>query len=152
MDFAFIVLIIATAITPLRDPVFGTDAGVNFSRDLLWSNRYGSFDRFERAAFIVDRGDGNLECITWPVTNEREKATFRGTIPPGTIAIIHTHPLNTPWPSEQDENEAHRLGIPIYALTPLTVTKAVPTEARPLLVYKGPWLDPHADGYRCKQP
>ena len=151
MDFAFIVLTIAATLTPLRDPIFGTEAGLNFGRDLLWSNRYGSFDRFERAAFLVDRGNGVLECIAWPLSNERERATFRGTMPPGTIAIIHTHPFNVPWPSEKDESEAHRLGIPIYALTPLAVTKAVPEEPGPLLVHKGPWLDPHTDGYRCKR-
>jgi hypothetical protein len=152
MDFAFIVLTIAATLTPLRDPVFGTDAGVNFGRDLVWSNRYGSFDRFERAAFIVDRGNGELECIVWQLSNERERATFRGAIPAGTIAIIHTHPFNMPWPSDQDEKEAHRLGIPIYALTPLTVTKAEPAEPRPLLVRKGAWLDPRPAEYRCKHP
>jgi hypothetical protein len=146
-----ITMTIATAVASLRDPVFGTEAGLNFSRDLLWSNRYGSFDRTERAAFIVDRGNGEIECIAWPMSNEREKATFNGAIPTGTIAIIHTHPINCPWPSEQDKREAHRLGIAIYALTPLAVTKAVPSEAGPLQVLKGPWLDSLQRGYRCKQ-
>jgi hypothetical protein len=150
MDIAVITMTIATAVASLRDPVFGTEAGLNFSRDLLWSNRYGSFDRTERAAFIVDRGNGEIDCVAWPITNERERATFRGTIPPGTIAIIHTHPINIPWPSEQDEREAHRLGIAIYALTPLAITKAVPSEAGPLMVHNGPWLDPYSRGYRCK--
>lgn len=152
MHFACLVLTIATTLAPLRDPIFGTDAGLNFGRDLLWSNRFGSFDRFERAAFVVDRGNGALECIVWPLSYERERATFRGAMPAGTIAIIHTHPFNVPWPSEKDEREAHRLGIPIYALTPLSVTKAVPEDAAPVLVRKGPWLDPYAAEYRCKHP
>ena len=150
MDIAVITMTIATAVATLRDPVFGTEAGLNFSRDLLWSNRFGSFDRTERAAFIVDRGNGEIDCVAWPNTNERERARFSGTIPPGTIAIIHTHPVNVPWPSEQDEREAHRLGIAIYALTPRAVTKAVPSEVGPLLVRKGPWLDPRPNGYQCK--
>ena len=151
MDFAFIVLTMATTVAALRDPIFGSDAGLNFSRELLWSNRYGSFDRTERAAFIVDRGDGTLECVAWPPNYQRERATFSGAIPPGTIAIIHTHPINVPWPSDQDEVEAHRLGIAIYALTPMAVTKAVPSQSQPLMVHKGPWLDPIPRGHRCRQ-
>jgi Prokaryotic homologs of the JAB domain len=150
MDIAVITMTIATAVASLHDPVFGTEAGLNFSRDLLWSNRYGSFDRTERAAFIIDRGNGEIDCVAWPMTNERERATFHGTVPAGTIAIIHTHPINSPWPSKQDEREAHRLGIAIYVLTPFAVTKAIPSEAEPLVVRNGPWLDPVQHGYRCK--
>ena len=68
MDFAFIVLTIAATLTPLRDPIFGTDAGLNFGRDLLWSNRYGLFDRFERRTAI--RLDGEIifpggDAVAW---------------------------------------------------------------------------------------
>ena len=150
MDFAFILLTMATTVAALRDPVFGSEAGLSFSRDLLWSNRYGSFDRTERAAFIVDRGKGELECLAWPATYEHERATFSGSLPPGTIAIIHTHPINVPWPSHQDKIEAHRLGIAIYALTPMSVTKAMPSQSDAVIVHKGPWLDPAPRGHRCK--
>lgn len=151
MELVFVMLTMMTRVEMLRDPIFGSDAGLNFGRDLLWSNRYGSFDRTERAAFIVDRGDGSLECVAWPQHYERERATFTGVVPAGTIAIIHTHPINVPMPSEQDEKESRRLGIPIYVLTPLEVTKAVPSLIGPVLVHRGAWLDPIPSGHPCAQ-
>jgi len=150
MDLALITLTIATTIASLRDPIFGTELGLSYSRDLLWSNRFGSFDRTERAAFIVDRGDGDLQCVAWPPTFARESATFHGSMPPGTVAIIHTHPSNVPWPSVQDMMEARRLGIAIYALTPMAVTKALPSQETPVLVHRGTWLDPPPRDHRCK--
>jgi hypothetical protein len=151
MDIASITMALGAIVATLRDPVFGSDAGLMLGRDLLWSSRIGSFDRVERAAFIVDHGNGDLECIAWPSTYERERATFSGTIPPGTIAIIHTHPLNVPWPSAGDEREAHRLGIAIYALTPRSVTKAVPSRETPVLVHQGEWIDPPPAGHPCSR-
>jgi hypothetical protein len=150
MDFAFIILTLTTTVTLLRDPVFGSPAGLEFSRELMWTNRYGSFDRLERAAFIVDRGNGELECLAWPATYLPDRATFDGGIPPATIAIIHTHPIRVPWPSRQDQIESRRLGIPIYALTPLSVMKAVPTQSEPVSVRRGRWLDPPPTQHRCK--
>jgi Prokaryotic homologs of the JAB domain len=131
------------------DPIFDTPAGLEYSRDLMWSHRIGAFDRTERAAFIVDDGDDNLTCVAWAETNDRARASFVGFIPLGTVAIIHTHPNNVPWPSAQDQREATRLGIPIYALTPLTVTKAMPSQAKPVLVENGDWLDPVPRVHRC---
>jgi len=130
------------AAASLRDPLFESQTGVLFGRDVEWSNRMGSFDRTERAAFIVDRGDGIIQCVLWPATYERERATFTGAVPQGTVAIIHTHPGNSPWPSNNDMALARRLGIPVYAMTPLMVTKAAPDDDVPLLVHKGRWLDP----------
>ena|SRR5579884_2792541 len=131
------------------DPVFDSPAGLMCSRDLMWSNRFGSFDRTERAAFIIDRGDGDIHCVMWPDSDQRERASFHGSIPPGTIAIIHTHPANVPWPSDQDRREARRLGLAIYALTPGSVTKASPTSDEPVMVRKGFWLDPPPRGHPC---
>ncbi|HUJ12988.1 MAG TPA: Mov34/MPN/PAD-1 family protein [Thermoanaerobaculia bacterium] len=145
MEIAVLTLVLSL----VRDPLFGSEAGVMFSRDLLWTNRISTIERTERAAFIVDEGGGNLQCLVWPATYQHARATFRGLIPRGTIAIIHTHPANAPWPSENDEREARRLGIPIYALTPLAITKAAPAKDAQL-VERGPWLAPPSDRYRCK--
>ncbi|HLJ75037.1 MAG TPA: Mov34/MPN/PAD-1 family protein [Thermoanaerobaculia bacterium] len=133
------------------DPVFDSPAGLMCSRYLMWSNRFGSFDRVERAAFIIDRGDGEIRCVMWPDADQHERASFRGSIPPGTIAIIHSHPLNVPWPSNQDIREARRLGIAIYALTPTSVTKALPSNDPPARVRNGFWLDPVPKGHPCSR-
>lgn len=150
MDLAFVTMAVTTTLALLRDPVFGSQTGLQLGRDLLWSSRIGAFDQTEGAAFIVDRGNGDLRCLAWPRTYENARATFHGTIPPGTVAIIHTHPNARPWPSSDDEHEAHRLGLAIYALTPMAVTKAVPTQNKPVLVHRGPWADPRPRGHPCQ--
>lgn len=149
MEIGLITMMMATQIALIRDPIFGTESGLTFARDLEWSNRSGAFDRTERAAFIVSDGKGGLVCIAWRATQQHEQATFTGKIPPGTIAIIHTHPLNAPWPSLQDEMEARRLGIPIYALTPRSVSRVTPSQ-QPVMVHHGKWLDPAPAGHPCR--
>jgi len=143
-------LLLAIAPVPF-DPVFDSPHGLICSRYLMWSNRFGSFDRLERAAFLIDRGDGVIRCVMWPDTDQRERASFNGTVPRGTIAIIHSHPLNVPWPSNQDIREARRLGIAIYALTPTSVMKALPSNDPPVMVRKGFWLDPAPSGHPCSR-
>ncbi|HEY6844032.1 MAG TPA: hypothetical protein VI391_07685 [Thermoanaerobaculia bacterium] len=133
------------------DRIFDSPTGLLCSRDLMWSDRFASFHRTERAAFIIDRGDGDIQCVMWPGGDQYERASFRGSIPPGTIAIIHTHPVNVPWPSEQDQREARRLRITIYALTPTSITKALPSNDPPVLVRKGAWIDPRPRDHPCSR-
>ena len=72
----------------------------------------------EVAAFVVLNSDGSYACRLWPATQMREKQVFVGEIPANVVAIVHTHPENTsPWPSEGDISEAHRLRIAIWVLT-----------------------------------
>jgi hypothetical protein len=47
-------------------------------------------------------------------------------IPQGTVAIAHTHPVDFPYPSQQDKDEAIRLGMPIYVITIRGVYRADP--------------------------
>lgn len=149
IEFFFATLtLVATASLP-GDPIFGSEAGVTFSRELLRENTVGAFQGTERAAFVVDRGNGELACLIWPHTHEHLQEAFAGAMPPGTVAIIHTHPMRVPMPSPQDHIESLRLGIPIYVLTPTRVTKAVPTSARPVIVYRGEWLVRPDSGPRC---
>ena len=150
MDIALVTLTAVTTVALLRDPIVGSGPGLTFSRDLMWWNRSGSFDRTERAAFIVDRGGGLLECVLWPGTQEHERATFRGEMPPGTVAIIHTHPIHVPMPSKEDEEAAQRLGIAIYALTPNSITRASPSGGGSVFVRKGQWVDPPPRIHHCR--
>jgi hypothetical protein len=95
---------------------------------LLAEGGYGRFDR-ERAAFLIREAGGTLTLAPWPHGSFRH-ASFRGAIPPRTIAILHTHPANAPQPSAQDRAEAKRLGIPIVVITPKGALIAEPTAAR----------------------
>src|SRR5712692_5282866 len=98
------------------DRIFRSDAGRTYFRDLLRQGHWGLVSS-ERAAFIVQRADGSMGCVLWPASGLMDRETFHGRIPSGTKAIIHTHPIAWPLPSEHDRVEAERLGIPIYVLT-----------------------------------
>jgi hypothetical protein len=85
----------------------------------------GGYRQTERAAFLVIDGDGNYQCLLWPYHNGLARETFRGAIPDGTVAVMHTHPNRHPRPSFHDQREAVRIGLPflvvsrqhIYAVT-----------------------------------
>lgn len=120
------------------DAIFRSDAGRRYFRDLLRQGHWGLVSS-ERAAFIVQRPDGSMGCVLWPasaLTDHRE--TFHGRIPSGTKAIIHTHPIAWPLPSEHDRVEAERLGIPIYVLTRRAIYRTDGQAAIPL-VRDVPW-------------
>ncbi len=66
MNIALITLAAVTAVSLLRDPIVGSDPGLTFSRDLMWSSRSSAFQHIERSAFIVDHGEGVADCALWP--------------------------------------------------------------------------------------
>jgi hypothetical protein len=108
----------------------------------------------ERAAFIIGHEDGSLSCQLWPPMNRYHQEVFHGSLPPGTLAIIHTHPNGSPRPSVEDQLEADRLGIPIYVLTRLEVFKAEPGQTVATAVVRRQWwLNDRGsiDGPRCSQ-
>lgn len=84
-----------------------------------WGYRDG-----ERAAFLVTDG-GGLRCLVWPYHTALRGERYRGRIPPGTVAVLHTHPNAIPRPSIEDREEARRVRLPflvassrhIYAVT-----------------------------------
>ena len=98
---------------------------------LLAEGGYGRFDR-ERAAFLIREDDGTLTLEPWPNGGFRH-ATFRGTIPARTIAILHTHPASAPQPSARDHAEARRLGVPVVVITPASVIAASAGRTRVLV-------------------
>lgn len=91
---------------------------------MLAEGGYGRLSR-ERAAFLIREDDGTLTLEPWPGGGFRH-ASFRGSVPPRTIAILHTHPASDPQPSSGDRREAKRVGIPILAITPAGVIAAMP--------------------------
>ncbi|HYI07765.1 MAG TPA: Mov34/MPN/PAD-1 family protein [Thermoanaerobaculia bacterium] len=91
---------------------------------LLAEGGYGRLPH-ERAAFLIRESDGTLTLQPWPDTGFRH-ATFRGVVPPRTIAVLHTHPRGESQPSVRDRGEARRLGVPVVVITPEGVVAALP--------------------------
>lgn len=89
--------------------------------DLLKAGGYGMRDQ-ERAAFLIVRDDGSTGCMMWPKSNGYQSEHWDGPIPARAYAIAHTHPRAKPLPSVHDVDEARRLSIPIYVVTPSGVT------------------------------
>ncbi|HEX2833116.1 MAG TPA: hypothetical protein VHW00_08880 [Thermoanaerobaculia bacterium] len=94
----------------IHDPVVR-----GFSRELLARARAERFA--EQGAFVARASDGTLYFIVWPPGPERDILRWRGRIPPGTIAILHTHPPASPAASKIDERAARSSRIPVYVIT-----------------------------------
>lgn len=103
--------------------------------ELLAESGYGQRE-YEKAAFLIRERDGTLTLEPWPNGGYRH-ATFRGAIPPRTIAILHTHPAGEPQPSVRDRAEAKRLGIPVVVIAPSGVIAAEPSGERTRVLVSG---------------
>jgi len=109
----------------------------------------GILGKVEAAAFLVRDDDGSLMMVLWPRTEFSRKETFRGAIPPGTVAIVHTHPPMMERPSRGDLAEAKRLGLPIYVVTFWQVWVADPSsETALLIVSQKSWRSAERNGCR----
>jgi hypothetical protein len=74
-------------------------------------------DEAEIGAFIIRRADGELSCLLWPPTYSRRSTRYDGAMPPGVVAIVHTHPLHFAHPSRADVEVARRIGLPSYVVS-----------------------------------
>jgi Prokaryotic homologs of the JAB domain len=119
-------IVFVPAMAEEHDAIFDNVIGKMCFRDLLRDSGWSLNGPWERAAFVIQRPDGSIACQCWPSKHSYLAESFSGVIPAHTIAIVHTHPVQYPRPSEQDKLEATRLGIPIYVLTIQGVYKAVP--------------------------
>ena len=97
----------------------GVDERRHFST-LLAAGRYGWTGR-EVAAFVVRNGV-ETHLVHWPTSEEPHMAKWRGAIPPGTIAIVHTHRNRDTKPSRNDIRTAARVRLPVYVITPTRIT------------------------------
>lgn len=76
------------------------------------------FDQQEVAAFFVRDANGVISSVDWPHTGNRTSEHYNGAIPAGTVAIVHTHPLQADeHPSRGDIAQARKIGLPIYVVT-----------------------------------
>ncbi|HYR27940.1 MAG TPA: Mov34/MPN/PAD-1 family protein [Thermoanaerobaculia bacterium] len=101
-------------IVPLCEPGLPDDEIARLSYELLHGT--GAVDQIEHAAFIVRTAEETLELMHWPGRGYYS-ASWRGPVPPGVVAVIHTHPRHRPAPSGQDRAEATRLGLPFYVVS-----------------------------------
>jgi hypothetical protein len=113
---------------------------------LLADAGYGS-RREERAAFVIRKDDGSLAFVRWPFESASHRASFSGAAPRGLVAVVHTHPPNSPLPSPGDAGVARRLGVPVYVLTRTLVTRT--TGLRTEHVWSGDW-NPDRFLSRCR--
>ena len=80
----------------------------------------------ERAAFLILQDDGSFSCKVWREPGQWRRASFSGRIPDGTVAIMHTHPPDSPEPSAHDEKEATRLDAPVIVVCRGQLALALP--------------------------
>jgi hypothetical protein len=92
----------------------------------------------EEGAFVVRNRDGLVYFVPWPPSRLRHMLFWRGRIPEGTIAIVHTHaPPMDGVVSKHDGATARRTGLPVYILTPRRIVKT--TGDATAVVKKGKW-------------
>jgi len=104
---------------------------------LLAGAAYGA-SYHERAAFVLSEADGLHTFQIWPSDRSPFMVAFVGEIPPGTVAIMHTHPsARSDLPSPEDQFLARRSGLPVYVVSRRRISKTDGSTTRTLWV--GDW-------------
>lgn len=95
----------------------------------------------ETAAFVVRDADGALSLLAWPDRWRPRCQKYRGPIPAGAIAIVHTHPDRlSPAPSHGDCELARRTRLPVVTLSRWAIWVIEPdAEESVRLVYRRNW-------------
>ena len=133
------VLLLLLVVNAGRASAMDQDRVMVLAWDLLESARFGR-DSKEHAAFLVADESGQLHLSRWTGAAESMRATYRGRIPGGAVAIIHTHPHDLPNPSPGDIALAEKLGMTVYVITRTRVTRT--DGSRTTNVASGDW-NPH---------
>lgn len=128
--------------------------------DTVWLDKGGDGSlvaHLRRAWMAVERGQSNREAAVlivpstadaggWravPVFDSESYQTIKLEVPPGTLAILHTHPNHLGGePSPADRRNSDMLGIPNYTLTDRGVWRYDPrTRRTERVMYKLSWLE-----------
>jgi proteasome lid subunit RPN8/RPN11 len=83
---------------------------------LLHDAREGS-SNVEEAGFVVRLPRGGYAIVRWPAAQTTDSARWEGRWPPGTVAIVHTHPNWMPRPSRIDVATAQNLHTAVFVIT-----------------------------------
>jgi hypothetical protein len=84
--------------------------------DVAGRSRRGDLQR-ETAAFVWRDVEGAYGCTVWPSHHSWRAEQSSGPAPPGTIAVVHTHPKGLERPSQDDVAECMRTGYTFYVIT-----------------------------------
>jgi proteasome lid subunit RPN8/RPN11 len=99
---------------PLDVPL---DANLREAFHELLRDAHGGCSRTEVAGFLVRLPAGTYAIVRWPEAEVTDEARWEGAWPPGTVAIVHTHPNWMPEPSRVDRATAARNHVPVYVVT-----------------------------------
>jgi|GEM_PF-5665368 len=81
----------------------------------------------ETAAWLVRRPDGRETLVPWPPASQRRSHAWRRPLPPGAVALLHTHPASeNPRPSARDRDVARRIRMPVYTISRWAIYRADP--------------------------
>ncbi len=84
----------------------------------------------ETAAWLVQQPDGRELLVPWPPASLQRTHSWRRPLPPGTVALLHTHPASgTARPSVRDREVARRLRLPVYTISRWAIYRADPDGA-----------------------
>ena len=92
---------------------------------VLVRSGHGLLNR-EEAAFLTMTESGEFACVAWPSYFGHQRTTYSGSIPDGTVAIVHNHPFNLPLPSHTDRRVAKSVGAPVFVVTTRNVAVVMP--------------------------
>lgn len=121
---------------PIDASLFADRSVTQCFATMLASTRFGATGE-ETGAFLVAGEDGTPVCHRWQGKGMR-RVEWRGTIPAGTIAIVHTHPATAPLPSQHDRDEAKKTQLPFIVVARFQVT-AVDTNGGSTILAGAGW-------------
>jgi len=81
----------------------------------------------EEAMWIVCNAQGEYNFVKWQRSGESRGATWKGAVPLGAVAQIHTHPEKVdPKPSVQDRFISHSLNLPVFTVSRSGIWEVLP--------------------------
>ena len=95
--------------------VFQTEGVRNCVSCMLSATDMGR-DTYEVGAWLIER-NGLFSCQGWPAPRDSKRVEFRGHIPPGAVAWIHTHSGGQDYFSGVDETSAKAVKLTALLVT-----------------------------------
>lgn len=116
--------------------------------DVFMRSGYG-WSKLEAAAWVTRDEAGSIRLVYWPSSGKVHGEVWRGPVPAGVVALLHTHPPTvSPRPSLVDARTAQRLGLPVYAIGRAGVWR-VDAAGVTAAVADDTWFTPCGSGADC---